>query len=247
MQRTFPIKEGLPATLLAEPSSASLQEFLENNPSESDNVEFKRDFSPSPKLAKHLLAIGNHGGGCIVFGIEDKSMRPLGLRDCVDEAVFTKKVQRFLPDALTQNVKLHTFRYPKSAGGNVAGKQFQMIIVKDDPTLLPYVSQSESADEIRRGAIYIRRGTCSEEANYEELQAVLNRRIETGYSSRHQLELKGQLEELRLLHHELSYPVAYHQFPFAGRFHTERAAEFLWRMIDLKKSTIQRLVEGISE
>jgi len=71
--------------------------------------------------------------------------------------------------------------------------------MEDDLKHVPYVSAADG-EGIRSGAIYVRRGTSTEEANYEELQRVINKRIETRYSSRGELDLQSHLEQLKVLY-----------------------------------------------
>jgi hypothetical protein len=57
---------------------------------------------------------------------------------------------------------------------------------------------------LRGNAIYTRRGVATEEANHDELQRIISRRLETGYSSRRELDLRTHLEQLRVLYEQVS-------------------------------------------
>jgi predicted HTH transcriptional regulator len=51
--------------------------------SEDPSVEYKAWIDTSTneakaKLAKHIAALANHGGGYLVFGVEDSTREPLG-------------------------------------------------------------------------------------------------------------------------------------------------------------------------
>ena len=53
---------------------------------ENLGVEFKAwmdttDPEHRAKLARHIAALANHGGGYLVFGIDDKTRKPLGATD----------------------------------------------------------------------------------------------------------------------------------------------------------------------
>jgi hypothetical protein len=72
-------------------------------------------------------------------------------------------------------------------------------LVEYKPKLLPILSLKEGKD-IKPNVVYLRRGTSSDEANHEELQKIINERIETGYSSTHLLELSKHLEQLKALY-----------------------------------------------
>lgn len=95
------------------------------------------------------------------------------------------------------------FSYEESEYPKLKGKSFQVLFVEDDPTHLPFAAVKDGP-HVRGNAIYTRRGVATEEANYEELQRIINRRLETGYSSRRELDLKTHLEQLRVLYEQLS-------------------------------------------
>ncbi|WP_038958512.1 MULTISPECIES: AlbA family DNA-binding domain-containing protein [Bradyrhizobium] len=61
---------------------------------ENLDVEFKawmdpRDNETRAKLARHLAALANHGGGYLVFGVDDKARTPLGATE-LDLALFSQ-------------------------------------------------------------------------------------------------------------------------------------------------------------
>lgn len=69
---------------------------------ENLGIEFKawmdtRDGEHRAKLARHIAALANHGGGYLIFGIDDKTRTPLGATD-LDASLFTQ-------DALSSIVK----------------------------------------------------------------------------------------------------------------------------------------------
>ena len=57
-----------------------------------------------------------------------------------------------------------------------------------------------------RRPFYVRREGQTEEATHDELQRIINKRIEAGYSSSSELSLKQHLEQLRLLYAEVPAP-----------------------------------------
>jgi len=81
-------------------------------------------------------------------------------------------------------------------------KNFQVLIVQDDPNNLPFLPLKDSTD-LRSTAIYVRRLASSVEADYEELQNIINRRIETGHSNQNVLGLSRHLEDLKTLYAHL--------------------------------------------
>ena len=73
--------------------------------------------------------------------------------------------------------------------------------------------------------MYIRRGTSTEEANNDELQKIINVRIETGYSTRREMNLQAHLKQLQLLIDKVEYkaPLLF------SNLHTKKAAPVLFR------------------
>jgi len=244
-----------------EPTRDGLRKLLQNNFGETNQLDFKQEWDRFPAVARHILAIGNSGGGCIVFGITqkaDKSLATTGLAEIQDKADVTSGFQKFLPTQLKYDVL--DFSYTDSEYTVLVGKKFQVVIVLDLPEYLPFISKSESTG-IKR-AVYVRRGTASEEANYEELQELLNRRIQTGYSTQSEFDLQKELQELKFLYSQID---RYH-FKSSWREHIstvtmsasmfaqekvtnptypkEDYEDFIVRMIDLKKQRIQSIIEG---
>jgi len=56
---------------------------------ESNELDWKQNLSPKKdRLARHLSAFANHpNGGVIVFGLDEKTARPLGIEQAEAEAV----------------------------------------------------------------------------------------------------------------------------------------------------------------
>jgi hypothetical protein len=141
------------------------------------------------------------------------------------------------------------FPYEQSEYTKLIGKKFQVLIVEDTPAYIPFIAASDG-DNIRRNAIYARRGTSSEEANYEELQEMLNRRLETGYSSRNEFDLEKHLTELRVLYTHI--PRFYNPMDemvemIRGgsrnpRYPKEDYETFVKRLIEEKKKIIEKTV-----
>ncbi|MDU0074771.1 MULTISPECIES: AlbA family DNA-binding domain-containing protein [Bacillus] len=58
----------------------SFKEFVNSLYGETNFLDYKEKIIEEFKLAKLLLAMANSGGGMIVFGIEDKEYKPVGLQ-----------------------------------------------------------------------------------------------------------------------------------------------------------------------
>lgn len=237
------------------PTRDGLRKLLQNNFGETNQLDFKQEWVSSPALARHILAISNSGGGCIVFGItqkEDKSLEATGLTEIQDKVDVTSGVRKFLPTQLEYDVL--DFSYSSSEYATLIGKKFQVVLISDLPQYIPFISESEGTG-IKR-TVYVRRGTASEEASYEELQEVINRRIQTGYSTQSEFDLQKELQELKFLYSQIN---RYHfksmenisTVTMLGRgridnptYPKEDYENFIARMIDLKKQRIQSIIEG---
>ncbi len=190
------------AQFFEKPTRESLRELLKNPVGELPNCDFKAQWPTLSKVARHLLGIGNSGGGCLIAGIaekEDGTLVPEGLEKLTDKADIVRGVERYVPPALLDNLQILDFSYDASEYPAIQHKKFQVILVEDDKKHVPYVSAAAS-DSIRSGAIYVRRGTSTEEANYEEVQRIINKRVETRYSSQKELDLQSHLEQLKVLY-----------------------------------------------
>jgi len=94
------------------------------------------------------------------------------------------------------------FSFDASEYPKLIGKKFQVLFVEYNPSHLPFVSL-RAGSSIRSAAVYIRREGATEEANHDELQRLLNARIETGYSTTKEIDLKEHLEQLKVLFAEI--------------------------------------------
>lgn len=199
------------AKFFEQPTRESLRELLKDRLGETRELDFKEEWIEDSKLARHLLGFGNSGGGCIVFGVNDKS-EPVGLLDIKDDTAFRNGVKKFLPHELLDKVLLLPFSYKDSEYPILIGKKFQICIIEDDPTKLPYVSLADGKN-ISSNTVYIRRGASSEKATHIELQECINRRLDTGYSSQKELDLQTHLEQLKVLYKHVKEQHKDHIFP----------------------------------
>jgi hypothetical protein len=87
--------------------SSDLSILLSDPSNERLNVEYKswidlRDPSARAKIARHLAAISNSDGGYLIFGVDDKTRRPLGpptsfdVRQVVTQDVISDIVRKYL-------------------------------------------------------------------------------------------------------------------------------------------------------
>lgn len=254
------------AKFAEDPSRDGFRELLINNVGELSYFDFKEQWPEFPKLARHILALANSGGGCIVAGVaekEDKTLEPIGLEKLAEKTEIINGLSKFLPNSLIiGNNDILDFPFPASEYPTLVGKKFQLIFIQDDPEHLPFISTNNENKKIRKNAVYVRRGTSSEEANYEELQNIINRRLETGYSSQAEMDLRTHIEQLKALYEQIKkvhvrfagglatrarQAIEYINEGMAGKredilnpaYPKESFDEFIARMIEKKKKKIE--------
>lgn len=196
------------------PTRRKLEEFLKNHFGEQPECDFKENWQDFAKTAKHVLAIANSGSGCIIVGIaevEDGLLETRGLTDFLDNAKIIDGLKGYLPSSLLADIATYNFDYNDDESERLKGKKFQVIIIEDRPEMLPFVA-GKDGDKLREGAIYVRRGTSSVKANYEEAQKVINRRIATNKSSQIEIDLQTHLDQLKVLFGQLEKGTAVPKF-----------------------------------
>lgn len=190
------------ARFLEAPTREGLRDLLKNHSGELPNCDFKSGWPAFSKVARHILGIANSRGGCIIIGVaekEDKTLEPVGIKTLVDKSTIFDGVKKHIPNILLSNLEVLDLAYDASEYPALVGKRFQVVIIPDDPVHLPFVAAADG-EGIRNNAIYIRRGPSTEEANNDELQRVINCRLDTGYSSQVELDLQTHIEQLKILY-----------------------------------------------
>ncbi len=198
------------------------------------NLDFKQEWPTHPKVARHVLGLSNFGGGAMVIGMaerDDGSIEAVGLPGLTDKAKLTGGIAKYVPERLWRAVEILDFAFEESEYPALKGKAFQVLLAPNDPTHIPFLCTSDG-EGIRKAAVYVRRGTSSEEASDEEMQNILNRRLETGYSTRSEIDLQTHLEQLKLLYSQIQlqrtrtiYPPGYYDNVFS-RFKQFSTAAF---------------------
>jgi predicted HTH transcriptional regulator len=184
------------------PSRESLRNLLKNNLGEFPHCDFKGDWPIFSKIAKHILGMANSDGGCIIIGVseeKDKTLENVGVENLKDKTVCINAFKKYLPVRLLKEVEILDFTYKDSEYGELIGKSFQVVFVTSNAKYLPFISLS-SGEKIIENVIYTRRGPSTEPANYEELQKIINKRIDTDYSSKSELDLEEHLTQLKILY-----------------------------------------------
>lgn len=254
------------ARFYEEPTRDQLAELLRTHCGELEHSDFKEAWPVWPKLSRHILGLANSGGGGLIIGVAeqpDKTLRPAGLDTLTDKAVVINGIKKHLPEPLINAIDILDFAYDRAEYGDLVGKKFQALIVDADARHLPFVALADG-EGIRSNAVYVRRGAATEEASHDELQRVINRRVETGYSSRAEIDLATHLQQLRALYQNVEryhvtrvgglaeqYGLVNHQMRanefFYGReertlnpaFPKEDFERFIVKMIEKKKRRIE--------
>lgn len=190
------------ARFFENPTREALREVLKDNVGEFNELDFKETWPEASALAKHVLGIGNSGGGCIVIGVEDGSLEPKGLANVEDKTKIVNSLKNYVPPPLLEITEIVDFVYDGSEYAKISGKMFQAVFIDDDKKHLPFVSL-RAGSSIRSNTIYVRRGAATEEANHDELQKLINARLETGYSSTKELDLQEHIQQLKVLFQQI--------------------------------------------
>ncbi len=227
-----------PKTLLyfiKNPSHETLKDLLLHNTGETDFLDFKTKWTEFSKMAKHVLAIANSGGGCIIVGVSQNdegaiSLTGLNEDDFLDKADIDNKLANLLPKYL----KYRTEDFHFSNDQQIRNKRFQVLIIEYDPKYVPYTSVVQR-NELRYGAIYVRQGTKSLEATNDKLVEIILRKVQSGGSGVNEYTLKEHLDQLKELYEELS---------------TQKESDyshFISDLIERKKERIRELLDILPE
>lgn len=205
------------AQFFESPSRESLRNLLRDHLGETHAFDFKEIWPSNPKLSKHILGLANYGGGCLIFGVKenkDKSFDLAGLRELSEKTDIQKGVAKYIPPQLKYTIL--NFSYENSEYIKLIGKKYQVLIVEDFPKYLPFIATADG-EGIRKNAIYYRYATNTEEINYDDLQNLINKRIETEFSTKPEFDLQKHLDQLKVLYRNIE--------PVIENYHGERFFE----------------------
>lgn len=188
------------ASFLKEPTRINLRNLLNLEAVEDNDLEFKRELPPFDVLAKHILAMANKNGGAIVFGVEEtqaNQFSPCGLSKSFDITDIEKKLDAYIPKKLEKSIIPIHFKGEENQ--ELEDKLFLAVLVEFNPRYIPFISL-KGGENLKRDTVYIRRNRATEPINHDELQEILNNRIETEYSTTNERKLIEHLEELKELY-----------------------------------------------
>jgi predicted HTH transcriptional regulator len=238
------------AKFFENPSRESLRQLLANQTGEYNDLDFKGEWLDQSKLAKHIIGMANTSGGVIIFGVSeiDNKLIPKGIV-LTDKTEFEKDINKFIPEQL--NYQVLDFSFEESEYPKIKGMSFRVIIVEYDPKYIPFMAK-KSGKKIKNDVIYIRKNSSTNPVEYYDIQDILNRRLETGFSSAREISLQEHFEDLRLMYSlvktltplSLIVSSAWENTVFKNpKYPKEDFESFVIRMIELKKEIIESIVK----
>lgn len=197
------IKDKFYDDFLKEPTKDNFRNFLQQNCGEMDDVDYKELWIERGHLAKTLLAMGNSHGGVIVVGVreeDDGILTPVGLDTFKDKAVINDEIAKYVPPGL--DYEIFDFTYESSEYAAVQHKKFQLLVVHDTPDRLPFISLNATTG-LEKDTIYVRRGTKCEKATADEIDRIIESKVDTFFKDTSELSLEEHLSQLKKLYAEL--------------------------------------------
>lgn len=231
------------ARFLEVPNREKFRELLRDRLGEFDYLDFKENWPEESKLAKHILAFANSGTGFIVVGVlekEDGSHDIRGLIVLKDKTKLKDSVKKFLPESVAYNI--FDFEYDAAEYKEISGKKFQLLCVRHDDESIPILSLSDGAS-IKRNRIYVRHNNSTREADHNQVQALIHKRITSSRQTPKSRKLHEHLSELEALYRK--QPVRRSLLELFDPAHPmQRFSDFLDQMVRLKESKIKELLES---
>lgn len=138
---------------------------------EFDELDFKKEYIETSKLAKHIIAMANTQGGMIIFGLEENDkLIPIGLDKLKDHTELKEELSNYLP--LELEYEIFDFEYDNNTEWKeIKNKSFQIIIIEFNPEFIPFLSKD--GKNITTD-IYCRKNSSTSKVEYNDLQRILN-------------------------------------------------------------------------
>jgi len=117
------------------PKRETFRDLIRNNYGELAGLDFKEDWPEDPKTARHLLGLGNSGGGCLIFGVteqSDGSLQAVGIEKTRDKADIINEIEKYLPNSVisTMNNNILDFSFTEANIPQSKGKTFKSYLSK---------------------------------------------------------------------------------------------------------------------
>ena len=247
------------AVFFENPSRESLRKLLIDHTGEHDDLDFKSELINPSVLAKHIIAMANKAGGVIVFGVketENGKFESVGI-GLNDKTHFLRDINTYVPDKLSYDVI--DFNFNEIGYTEIKGKSFRVVIIEYSPEYIPFLSKKDG-EGIKKNLIYIRKNASSETAEYNDLQDIFNRRLETSFSSAREISLTEHFKELKEIYSLINKGWWHENFGFYGpppddydssmefvanpKYPKEDYDDFVVRMLNLKKSVIESIIKS---
>lgn len=220
------------ADLLNAPDRVKFKKLLKNDLEEFNELEFKRDYLSYDKLAKHILAMANTDNGLIIFGVEETedNLDPIGIK-LRDKTDIKDNLSNYLPNTL--KYEIYDYKYDNdSEWKKIKNKNFQMIAIYFTPEQIPFLSKKDKG-VLNQVDIYCRRNNSSNKVRQEDLEQILNARINSSANS-NGFDLRKDLEELKIL---TSYTTP---FVKLANFYNEGFLKLIKRFTEKKIKLIEK-------
>lgn len=188
------------AEFFREPNRERLREILQSYDGENNNLDFKQQWIDQAKLAKHVLAFANSGGGVIVFGVaetDDNTLSIEGLDELMDKSDLA--IDQYLPDSAIGIYKIQDFNYEAAEWDEIEQSLFQVLFIDYVPEFLPLVSTKRAEGRIDDNTIYVRKNTKSTKASQSDIQDLINERVEAQFENESR-DLRKDLNQLKVLY-----------------------------------------------
>lgn len=194
------------AKIFEDPNRVNFRNLMKNITGEYNDLDFKREMIDCPKLAKHILAMANTEGGIICFGVEEideENLKPIGLETLDDTTKIQEKLDKYLPHELKYGI--HIIIYENAVEWDeLKNKKFLLIDIEFTPENIPFLPMKEKGNMYKTD-IYCRKNSSSKKCEYDDLNEILNKRIQTNVSN----SLSSRdLEDLYLLYtYQFYHPI----------------------------------------
>ena len=229
------------ARFLEAPTRESFRELLSGHLGECDFLDFKEAWPEKSEMAKDILAFANSGTGCLIIGVaerEDKTRDIKGLPSLTDKTELKDSLKKFLPKTVAYNI--FDFEYNAPEYQHLIGKNFQLLLVVHEDGSIPILSLADGAS-VKRDRIYVRHNDSTREADHDQVQELINKRITRSMQTPKSRELKEHLSDLETLYKQKSPDFVILSFnPMQGFY------RFINKMIAVKQSKIEKLLGSSS-